>query len=834
MNISYNIYVDIFGKTLIFKRRGRLYVMIAFAVVLCALLLGCSASGKFSLSTTEISLYIGDTRDIKYYVVFTPATAENKNITLSTQSDCVEIDGTKITAVNKGTAEITVKSDSAEATLTVNILYRSANNLTVSSSALNQTVKSGSAIKPVEFAATLDGYADPDTAIAWTINGKTGGVGKSYTFTPSGYGEYTVCATAGELTASKTVKVFRETTVTAECTGSLNQTSSFSAVHFSARENIDTRNPLSVYEWSVNGVPQGGNANFEFTPTSSGEYVVTLKVNGEARKISGNDSITIRANGARSPRGEVVFDDIGGTYVKWADGGYVTRVSIVSSDGVRVNIDRSDAQHAYRFERGAFKLDGLIDVCSAHPTEYKIILAAEGVSELTFTQYPIAAQEYLDSVVLCRNRFISSGEDGCKYIAELYACGKESSSCYIARGAERAVNDMRSQAERLGLDVSITHSGNIAFVQFSPYANKPIEYSTGSAMRTYTVIPHIEYGAENRRAGDYVLALDRIKNSVEVESSEQLLYAAMNGVRPVPKSGSAAAAIYSAARNKLISIIGANCNESQKLHAIYDWLQWVSVRADACGEAVSGRYLEGVFGGIIQIRDGVRQEAVTSEGAAKAFALLACMEGIPCVIQSMTRDGGMYFWNKVQIGGLWYNVDVYGGEIVVSEIGLPRQERLSHRGLLISDDDAEALGLHGGDDYEAYDCSKSYFLQKHSYGNEYFDYYIDKSEKDNYSAIEAAVYNAFGYVTRRDFKVPFVGRDETYMNNSLGVEFELDAELSETERQAVLQSLSRAVNGYAEEVYGERFGDNAVSIKTVGNYVYISATIPSGKQREEV
>lgn len=808
------------------------------SLALACVFLGCSASAvNVGFTRESITLYVGESRDVAPYVVFDPIINDSRdNLKISTDGDCVEVGGTVITAVKAGVATVraTTASGGRDGVMTVTVIAREEQDMYLEvDGQLLQALSDGQKPSALTFSARFEDTVLPN-GIEWRVNGKTVQTGASSTleFAPVGIGEYTVAAQAGDLLAEHIVKVYRKTQTSVEYTGNLIQPDgNFSAVTFYAREIMDAANPATVYEWRVNGVVSGALGVFEFTPQAAGEYKITLAVNGVTQTVAGGDGIVVEATGDRAPLGRVTFDDADGVYIDWADGEHIVRVTIVSPDGRRRDIERSDAAHAYRFSRGRFNADGLIEPFAENPAEYAITLVAEGKREFKFTQYPEAARRYADEKVLCRNSFISSEADGTMYIAELYAVGASRERCYIDGDANKITSAMRAAASDLGMSAYIVADGHIATVELDGIVNAPSKFDAGKAERVYAVMPHIEYDQTARRPSNYVFALDRVKKSAEVESSEQLLLATACGIRPAPVKKSTAEVIYGSARNRLVSIIGADYTAEQKVHAVYDWLQWVIVRAETPSATGSGRFLESVFGSaeLTVPSGGLRRAAVTSEGAAKAFALMARIEGIDCVIESSaTADGGRRFWNKVKLDGRWYNVDVFGGKIPSDEIGLSSARELtSHRGLLTDDAYMIKQGLTPqGGALAAYDASKSAYLKKHVADGAYFDYYAGDYEIADESMYDAAVAYAFGACAIGSVSVPVYGGIETYINNTLGAEFALADDVTDSEIATVIARIRAAADKYAEKVYGQKFASNAVAIYRTGSTVTVAATAP--------
>ncbi len=790
--------------------------MLAVAVTLVAMLfVGCGSDVDIALLRSDITLTVGERRDILPYVVFSAVTEHV--IELSSDSDCIEVDGTYITAVKTGTAKVNVSAYGKTVVMNITVLYRGAQDFCVTAENAVQTVDDGDKILPVVFTVELDSYVDPQTVAQWEV-GATSFTGNRFEYTPQSYGEYTVSVAVGDEKKQCPVRVYRRTGVTIKHT-EVKNAQAFTPVEFTACENVNALNPKSVYEWIVNGEVKSDSPILEFTLTG-GEYAVSLFVNGERKKIDGKDELIFSVADENAVDYEIVYDDMNGVYVRWARERKVLYVSIISPTGKRNTFDVTDAQYAHLFGDGSFRATEYIEVCAANPATYAIIIGTDGGRhELNFVQHGDDVKSYLEDTVLIKNSFISNEADARDFVRELYALGETSAKCYAEIGiadAERAVHE---QAEMLGLNATTVKNGNILTIAFAPYTNKPTKYESKTANSVYAFLPHIEY-SENHRPIDYVFISDRPQIGVNVRGSEQLLLAVSCGVKPLTQSGDIAESIYRAAKSVLLRIIGADYSPRQKVHAIYDWLQWATVNVQDVEAYSASRFLEGVFGSSRE-----RGAAVTSEGAAKAFALLCRMEGIECSIE---RDSGYGYYNKVKPDNLWYNVDVYGGKIniagVESSSGGTAAELTSHRGLLISDEQLKALGCNATGERDAFDGTNTEYAVKRTANGASLDYYISESELD-YEAVRAVVFFAFDRTVRGNTRLPHIGSEVIVYNNTYGVEFELDKSMTEEQVIAVTAYINRAINEYAKYVLNNATFAGRRTV-TAGNIIVAIASSP--------
>ncbi|MDE7463484.1 MAG: hypothetical protein K2M48_00500, partial [Clostridiales bacterium] len=182
----------------------------AFVAALAGFLLaGCSSSPELRFSRDEISLFVGDERDMALYATFVPATADDRSFSLKSDNACVEVHGTKIKGVAPGTAVVTASNGGHTAVVKITVEYRTAQSLVLDTD--GNTVQTLGALEPIEFSASLDDYSDPEIEIVWSVNGERKGAGAEYLFEPNGVGEFDVTASAAELSATETVAVYRAT-----------------------------------------------------------------------------------------------------------------------------------------------------------------------------------------------------------------------------------------------------------------------------------------------------------------------------------------------------------------------------------------------------------------------------------------------------------------------------------------------------------------------------------------------------------------------------------------------------------------------------------------------
>lgn len=185
--------------------------------------------------------------------------------------------------------------------------------------------------------------------------------------------------------------------------------------------------------------------------------------------------------------------------------------------------------------------------------------------------------------------------------------------------------------------------------------------------------------APNARAADYdEFALSsRIKILPNLTNSEQLRWAISNGYKPQCVADSAAERVLDSAKVVLREIISDEMDDLNKLRAIYEWLalnvqydnlaaQELSANPALKASEYDAWYAEGVFD---------NRKAVC-EGYAKAFIIMAGLEGIPAIFIT----GDYHAWNRVLWGGEWYAVDATHADVHVEN-----KEVFSYASFLITD-----------------------------------------------------------------------------------------------------------------------------------------------------
>ncbi len=809
----YTVQVEKRKKIFIAIKKATLCAFVLSMLAICLpVICGCSQKVGIDFSIDEITLYVGEVRDLFPYAVFSPATASEKSFSLSTESDALELSGTAVEAVAPGTAVVKAQTSGGAAEITVKSVYRPATVLDVEVSGRLVQNEANGEFDPINFSASVDENTDPSTVFAWYVNGEEYATGREITFEPA-YGEYDVEVRAQSLSHSERVSAYRRSDAVGTAFGELEQHNDFSEVVFTVRETLDSRNPRSCVEWYVNGSVFSRSHTFGFTPHSAGEYAVELYVNGVKRDISGRESVTVTATGERAPVGSVVFDDADGVYIKWSDGDFARSVSITDTNGQRSIYYFTDSLYTGRFGRGLFDATDLIELFSDEHGEYTVRVTGDTQGAATsFTQLPMSAKPYVAEKVLVHNSYFTDADEAALWLYELYACGKQSGAALLSDESlsDGVMQSLVDAAEKLGLATAqFSMDGAVVTADLGAYINSPMTEGTESVSSRLVENLHIEYDETKRRPRSYVFDIDRREQKIAVSGSEQLLIVASSQFKPAPTKSSTAYVIYDRAKKILLDIIGSDYSDEQKVHAIADWLVWTTHTSSGAGNSVSN-YLEGVFGGSGFSVSG----EVSSEGAAKALLLMCAIEGIECKIVCEKSGENFYCYNRTKIDGLWYNVDVYGGRDVFDGVGY-----VSHRCTLVPD----GAVFVDAQDGEAFDEERSYYLEKSFYRGVYTDRYIEAADVD---AITVAVHSAFSQSKLGEITISAVGRKVTLINNDLGAELKVAPTLGEAEINDIAQKAASAAQSYGQYLSDSHIA--RVSVRISGSVIYISALVVTG------
>lgn len=209
--------------------------------------------------------------------------------------------------------------------------------------------------------------------------------------------------------------------------------------------------------------------------------------------------------------------------------------------------------------------------------------------------------------------------------------------------------------------------------------------------------------------------INKVSKTMNVSTSNQLVYALEKGCRPVCQTGSSAESIYNKAKAVLRKICSDDMSDIEKLAAIYEWLIFnVAYDNVAANSAFSlyfnwkeydSWYAEGVF----------NKGKAVCDGIAKAFVILAKIENIPC----LRIEGDAHAWNRAYVNSNWYGFDAtHGGVQFTSD----SSEALTYYQFMFTDAFKTAQG-YTGTNYTEYAATTKF---------DYYSYYEVSNGVDLY------------------------------------------------------------------------------------------------------
>ena len=305
--------------------------------------------------------------------------------------------------------------------------------------------------------------------------------------------------------------------------------------------------------------------------------------------------------------------------------------------------------------------------------------------------------------------------------------------CYDAdnfkQECERA-NELYESGEHLAM-------GHVAAIGYSgKTGNYRIKESDADALATKTLDKEKEYVSAQ---SDYALKMAAVSEREEdydgfklnaaakvlpnIKNSEQLRWAISNGYNPQCVSGSAAERVLNSAKAILREIVSDEMDDITKLRAIYEWLalnvqydnfaaKELTNNAELKASEYDSWYAEGVFNNLKAV----------CEGYAKAFIIMAGLEGIPAIFVS----GNGHAWNRVMIGGKWYVADATHADVHVET-----NEVFSYDSFMITDAEKTARG-YTAEQYA--DCAGTDEFNifghiKYTYDEKNFDLVIESADE---------------------------------------------------------------------------------------------------------
>jgi hypothetical protein len=718
------------------KRFLKITLIAAVVALLCAALCGCSLiqgilhpEGKFALSESEITLKIGETYDV------TLSNGRTDEFTLSTSDKTkVEIYGrTSIKAVGKTKTAVTItatngKGDTAE--LKVNVDYADVSTVKIGVENQYQLLQSGETPKSVDFSATLNDGANPDTVFSWKFTNGAGeevatASGKTASYLPTAGEIYFATVTADGKSATVGFCAVEELLVYLE----KYRVGTEEKIVVRARyfDNSLLGKTATAYVYDEDGNLISTTTLEAIRSNGMGEVNDTIAAIGK----EGNFTLKVVVDGVSREVNFVVKDNVAANHIEVDVTGNLSQTTAETvTFTATLSPAKADVESVKWYVNDKYYSTG--KTISFKPTnrgEHKVTAEINKITKTKTIVYLSEhdeawyyASHFHDYGGYAQNRYITSKEDLKNLI--LFVLENKIAEIKFYAGyatpetVENDVSEVRGYVEESGIipGYSLETSGNEFTIKFRFFAdeaglietvNSP-EYDApdgfmDAVQNTYSK-PHYDNVKKERN-----FYIDGVKETMSVSTSNMLYKAVAWGYKPVFMGAQAdnLQQIYDNAKDALSYIVSDEMSEYEKVHAIYDYIIY-NVRYDHdCANAedkyVSGNlslnekmkyygyYLEGIFLDKFYNKD---MHAVC-DGKSKAFVLMCGIEGITAVRISgeASSDGqnfGGHAWNKVllDLNGTgdkeWYFVDTTWGDV-----GDDSKEFLSHAYFLLSDDEVK-------------------------------------------------------------------------------------------------------------------------------------------------
>ena len=208
------------------------------------------------------------------------------------------------------------------------------------------------------------------------------------------------------------------------------------------------------------------------------------------------------------------------------------------------------------------------------------------------------------------------------------------------------------------------------------------------------------------RSSDFdAFYIDQLTNSFPVETTNQLLFVAEHGYKPICQIGSAAEDIYNKVKVILRDIISDDMSDFEKAEAIFNYLV-MTVQYDNNVLTLTDDVTDPWYNYDAYFIEGVvNYKKSVCDGIAKTYSLMCNMEGIPCV----EVNGNEHAWCKVKINNNWYVVDATHGN---TQISGTTYSIMDHTHFLMSDASKTALG-YSTKVYSNIKCNKNFDYYKY-------------------------------------------------------------------------------------------------------------------------
>lgn len=228
-------------------------------------------------------------------------------------------------------------------------------------------------------------------------------------------------------------------------------------------------------------------------------------------------------------------------------------------------------------------------------------------------------------------------------------------------------------------------------------------FGCGGTVESPDIKPHLT-AAQNKQT----VAIDGFEGYAMPPIAEggyrdrvELLYNTVvyDGKRPVFVDDDPVRPIYDAAYGFLSTYVQSDGGEQFELnavHAIHDWLIYATDYDFLLYESYKNGNTELSDDPAFYIDGVLLNGKAVCDGLARTFNFLCAMEGIESVRVTGSFASATHAWNKVNIGGDWYNIDVTADTVNYS-VGNKNYKQISHGYFLLSDKTLREFKPNGHD-----------------------------------------------------------------------------------------------------------------------------------------
>ena len=315
----------------------------------------------------------------------------------------------------------------------------------------------------------------------------------------------------------------------------------------------------------------------------------------------------------------------------------------------------------------------------------------------------------------------STPDDSIESFDELVAAYDYIYFTYNTTGIQFTVNypyeDLQAEFQKIATTDASTYHGNGKIL--ASFVNNKITLKMEADAREYEAQKHAPacetqvhpYGlyvapttGRDEAYNDFYI--EKLTNTYPVQTTNQLLFVAEHGYKPICMVSSPALTAYNKAKEILRSYVSDEMSDFEKAEAIFNYLV-LNVQYDNNVLTLTNDITDPWYNYDAYFIEGVlNYQKSVCDGIAKTYSLLCNMEGIPCVEVS----GNGHAWCKVKINNNWYVVDATHGN---TQISGTTWSIMDHAHFLMSDTEKATLG-YTTTSYSNIKCNHSfnYFAYK--------------------------------------------------------------------------------------------------------------------------